>query len=88
MRATTIFEQKFPKFLIGDSADDRTFVIHLHHPQFVGEVLESGGLPCSDDGGVEIAATFIDDPAGLSAPEMAALMRQAGDFYQSEIERE
>jgi hypothetical protein len=88
MRATTVFEQRFPKFLIGDSADDRTFVIHLHHPQFVGEVQETGVMPCSDGGGVEIKAEFIDDPAGITASELATLMRQAGDFYLSEIERE
>lgn len=80
MRLTTIFEQKFPKFLIGDSAD-RTFVMHLHFPQFVGEVIEG-------QVGVTITPTFIDDPNGLSGEELARLMREAGDFYQFEIERE
>jgi len=81
MRLSTPFEQKFPKFLIGDSAD-RTFVIHLHHPRFVGEVMEHYLAA------VKIEPAFIDPPDDLTAPEMAALMRQAGDFYQQETSRE
>jgi hypothetical protein len=82
MRLTTPFEQKFPKFVIADSADDRTFVIHLHHPRFVGEV--TGHYLAA----VKIEPEFIDDASDLSAEEMAALMRQAGDFYQEETSRE
>ncbi len=82
MRATTLFEQKFPKFLIADSADERTFVIHLHHPRFVGEVKEHY------QAAVTIAPEFIDSTEGLAATELATLMRQAGDFYQAETSRE
>lgn len=81
MKIATVFESKFPKFLIGDSADDRTFVIHLHWPQFVAEVEIAGVL------GEKLTPEFIDDPAGMTGPEMAALMRAAGDFYQDEISR-
>lgn len=82
MRHTTVFEIKFPKFLIADSADDRTFVVHLHPPQFVGEV--TGEHPDA----IKIEPTFIDDPQSLSAVEVARLMRAAGDFYLEEIDRE
>lgn len=82
MRTATAFEQKFPRFLIADSADDRTFVIHLHHPRFVGEVVEHYAI------GVKIEPEFIDAPDDLSAPDMAKLMREAGDFYANEIDRE
>jgi hypothetical protein len=81
MRIATEFERTFPKWLIGDSADDRIFVIHLHWPRFVGEVLEDNS-PAT-----RIEPTFIDGPGGLTAPELARLMRQAGDFYLNEIKR-
>lgn len=81
MREATKFEQKFPKFLIGDSADERTFVIHLHHPRFVGEVIEEYAI------GVRIEPEFIDSPEDDPA-SLAALMREAGEFYNGEIERE
>jgi hypothetical protein len=35
-----------------------------------------------------VQACGVDDVSDLSAPEMAALMRQAGDFYQDETNRE
>jgi len=82
MRATTPFEQKYPKFVIADSADDRVFVIHLHHPRFIGEVAEHYLAA------VKIEPDFIDPADGLTAPEMATLMRQAGDFYLDETGRE
>jgi len=75
-----VFEQKFPKFLIADSADDRTFVVHLHYPRFVGVVVEEYAA------GVRIEPEFIDDPEP-DAAALASLMRQAGDFYMDEIER-
>jgi len=83
MRTTHEWERKFPKFLIGDSADERTFVIHLHPPRFIGEVIEHGvmGVP-------EIVPEWIDDPSELSATDGARLMREAGDFYTGEINRE
>lgn len=82
MRATTEFEQKYPKFVIADSADDRVFVIHLHHPRFIGEVKEHYLAA------VNIEPDFFDPPDGMEATEMATLMRQAGDFYMSETDRE
>lgn len=83
MRTTTEWERKFPKFLIADSADERTFVIHLHPPRFVAEVIEHGvmGVP-------ELTTEWIDSPSGLSAQDGAQLMREAGDFYSSEIDKE
>ena len=81
MKIATEFERAYPKWLIGDSADDRVFVIHLHWPRFVGEVLEDGSTAA------RIEPLFIDEPDGMSAPELARLMRQAGEFYQSEMKR-
>ena len=75
-------ETDWPQFLIGDSPDERTFVVHLHHPRFVGEVEEN------DDGTESIRPTFIDDIDGMDAAAIARLMREAGDFYVGEIERE
>jgi hypothetical protein len=73
---------KLPKFLIGDSDDDRVFVIHLHYPRFVAEVVEQGVT-----GTVSMEPLWIDKPDDLSASEGARLMREAGDFYAAEIER-
>ena len=75
-------ETNWPRFIIGDSPDDRTFVIHLHHPRFVGEVDEG------DDGYERIKPAFIDDIDSMDGSAIARLMREAGDFYISEIERE
>lgn len=70
--------EDWPKFLVGDTPgeDGRVYVIHLHWPRFVGKVEEVGIF---DD--VEIKPTFIDPPASLSETELAALMRECGDFY-------
>jgi len=73
---------KLPKFLIADSADDRVFVVHLHWPRFVAEVIEEGVM-----GALSMEPLWIDPPDGLDAPEGARLMREAGDFYAAEIER-
>ena len=73
------WESKFPKFLIGDSPD-RTFVIHLHRPRFVAELIEDG-----EDEAFE--PYWIDEPP-TDASYLASLMREAGDFYIEEIERE
>lgn len=69
----------FPKFLIGDSPD-RTFVVHLHHPRFVAELIE-------DTKGETFRPAWIDEPVA-DPGSLAKLMRQAGDFYVEEIERE
>jgi hypothetical protein len=79
MRIVTDFERRFPKWLIGDSADDRVFVVHLHWPRFFGEVVE-GPL-------FKVEPSFIDMPVGLAASELARLMCEAGDFYIGEIKR-
>ena len=73
------WEIKFPKFLIGDSPG-RTFVIHLHRPRFVAELIEDG-----EDETFE--PSWIDEPP-TNASYLASLMRKAGDFYIEEIERE
>lgn len=69
-----------PKFIIGDSPDGRVFVVHLHKPRLLLEASEPGdNLSC-----VEIYEAEV--PADSAA--MAKLMREAGQFYQSEIEQE
>ena len=37
---------------------------------------------------VKIEPEFIDDASDVTASELAALVRQAGDFYQEETSRE
>ena len=73
------FEAKFPKFIIGDT-EDRTFVVHLHSPKFIAELIES-------EDGETFEPTFIDEPI-KDASAIAKLMREVGDFYIEEIERE
>jgi len=73
------FESKFPKFIIGDT-EDRTFVVHLHTPKFIAELIES-------EEGDTFNPTFIDPP-GNNPSILARLMREVGDFYIEEIERE
>ena len=73
------FEAKFPKFIIGDT-EDRTFVVHLHSPKFIAELIES-------EDGETFDPTFIDEPI-KDASAIAKLMREVGDFYIEEIERE
>ena len=74
------FEAKFPKFIIGDT-EDQTFVVHLHSPKFIAELIES------EDGSETFDPTFIDEPI-KDASAIAKLMREVGDFYIEEIERE
>ncbi len=73
------FEAKFPKFIIGDT-EDRTFVVHLHSPKFIAELIES-------EDGETFDPTFIDEPI-KDASAIAKLMREIADFYVEEIERE
>lgn len=84
---------KLPKFLIGDSADERTFVIHLHTPRLIMEVVEEYGV------GVKLEPVeWFDDEESFIATEranerepassLATLLRQAGEFYLRETERE
>ena len=72
--------KKFPKFLIGDS-EDRTFIIHLHHPRLIAELI------VGENGDESFDPTFIDEPI-KSSPALAKLMREVGEFYIDEIERE
>ncbi len=74
------FEAKFPKFIIGDT-EDRTFVVHLHSPRLIAEIV------VAEDGSETFDPTFIDPP-GNDPALLAKLMRQVGDFYIEEIERE
>ena len=74
------WESKFPKFVIGDSPGGRTFVIHFHHPRFVAELIEDG----EDE---TFKPSWIDEPPS-DASYLARLMRETGDFYIEEIERE
>ena len=74
------FESKFPKFIIGDT-EDRTFVVHLHSPKFIAEII------VAEDGSETFDPTFIEPP-GNDASALAKLMREVGDFYIEEIERE
>ena len=74
------FEAKFPKFIIGDT-EDRTFVVHLHSPKLIAEII------VAEDGSETFDPTFIDEPI-KDASALAKLMREVGDFYIEEIERE
>tara|TARA_R110000868_G_C10605708_1_gene740918 strand:+ start:282 stop:527 length:246 start_codon:yes stop_codon:yes gene_type:complete len=74
------WESKFPKFVIGDSPGGRTFVIHFHHPRFVAELIEDG----EDE---TFKPSWIDEPPN-DVSYLARLMRETGDFYVEEIERE
>ena len=69
----------FPKFLIGDSPDS-TFVVHLHHPRFVAELIE-------DTKGETVRPALIDEPVA-DPGSLAKTMRQAGPLYGEEIERD
>lgn len=71
---------RLPKFLIGDSADQRTFVVHLHRPRFLAEVVEPDGEEIT-------VLDWYDDPPS-NAGLLARLMREAGDFWLAEAERE
>lgn len=84
------FLERSPRFLIGypEAEDDREYVIHLHYPRFIGEILydERGG------GGIRISPVFIDDPmdfcktkTGSPAQIMARLMRETGDWYTEQL---
>jgi hypothetical protein len=76
MSITDWDESDLPRFIIGDSVD-RTFIVHLHFPRFIGEVI-----------GNNISPKFIDQPDTEDVLVMAKLMRDAGDFYVAELERE
>ena len=69
-----------PKFLIADDGDERGFIIHCHYPRFIMEFDSCGnGKPAWID-------QPIYDPAkGEPAGQGARLMREAGDFFMSQI---
>ena len=75
-------DEEWPKFMLAHDAESvdsiplNECVIHLHRPRFVGKVHHA------DDGSIGIEPTFIDDP-DLDAIDVARLMRQTGEFYQS-----
>ena len=69
-----------PKFILGSDClaevlvnGDSEYVVHLHSPRFVGEVLH-------DDEGTTIKPHWIDEPE-VDAMAIAKLMREAGDWY-------
>ncbi|MEM7789760.1 MAG: hypothetical protein AAF546_00030 [Verrucomicrobiota bacterium] len=69
-----------PKFILGDSPDGRVFVVHLHKPRLLLEL---------DDSGVNLNCVEIyESKMPTDAAELAKLMRQAGEFYLEEINRE
>jgi hypothetical protein len=79
-----------PKFLIADdgSNDDeaRDFVVHLHYPRFVMEIVENECRPVFiDDEKLFIDLTLKEgkEPAMI----LARLMREAGDFYRECLDR-
>ena len=75
--------QRIPKFILGSDCHealegasqwgDSEYVIHLHSPRFVGEVLH-------DDEGTTIKPHWIDEPEA-DAMAIAQLMRETGDWY-------
>ena len=82
MRPKTPFEEKFPKFLIADNTDvGRSFVVHLHHPRFLAEV--KGGYRDR----VKLVPEFIDTPEDVTSTQMAALLRQASDYFMREMDK-
>ena len=74
-------DSDWPRFLIGDT-ETRTFVVHLHRPRFVAEVVRRG----PDTEGMQ--PTFIDTIDSMDAAAIARLMREAGDWYVRQIEKE
>lgn len=72
---------KLPKFIVGDSAGDRTFVAHLHWPRFLAEIYD-------EDVSIVGKPLWIDEPEGMSETDLAKLLREAGDFYTAETDRE
>lgn len=88
-----MIDSNLPKWLIGDSADERTFVIHLHYPRFILEVREN--YPAATE---LVPVMWIDNQIEYASGELAMnrepaqsmtkLMREAGDFYMAEIDRE
>ena len=76
-------DQDWPKFLLGsgdDDDDDNFYVIHLHHPRFVGKV-----FPDDDCETGSVEPTFIDDIKHVPAPFISQLTREAEDFFQKEM---
>lgn len=80
-------ENKLPEWLIADDGEDRDFVIHLHYPRFIVEMLEDGQGkvileidPMAEVINAELKAGR--EPAAL----LARLLRKAGEFFQREIE--
>lgn len=71
---------RLPKFLIGDSADDRTFIVRLHRPRFLAEVAEP-------DGGEITVLDWYDDPPA-DGMLLARVLREARDFWLAEVERD
>jgi hypothetical protein len=80
MRPTAEWD-RLPRFINGNAADDRTFVLHLHWPRFLAEIFEDD----SCDLGKPL---WIDEPEGMSEADLAKLLREAGDFYTNEADRE
>jgi len=77
MRPITDFDP-LPQFLIADDGDNRFFVVHCHAPRFVMEFDDDGpGTP-----------QWIDDASDLDVAAGAKLMREAGDFFSSQINRQ
>lgn len=71
---------ELPKFLLGDNTDfpDDIFIIHLDYPRFI--------INLKDDE-VEILEEAEDlDEAELNE-EMEALITQANEFYDREVQR-
>lgn len=66
-----------PEWIIGDSSD-RMFVIHLHRPRFIAEV--------DEDDNIEVVEWW--DTPEADAAALARLMREGGDFYLAEMDRE
>ena len=69
-----------PKFLIGDNTDNDSdiFVIHLDYPRFIINL-------ATDE--VEWLEDVSDEDPGELASESERRFREAGEFYDREIER-
>jgi hypothetical protein len=73
-----------PKFLFADGGGDvyarRHFVIHCHYPRFIMEFKKGRGTPRWID------QPIFDPDLGEPANQCARLLRQAGEFFGTELD--
>ena len=71
--------QMWPKWLIAEDVDcTRWFMIHTEYPRFIAEIFDDEETGGNIIGFPKGEVDFIDNPPTI-APELASLMREAGD---------